>query len=88
MQKPTYAFDTDGHTIIGGQGILVCLSNKEFQKEQDDAARADTVVIEDAIAIDPKFQKRYENRTHSGKKATTPEWLSQVLNEGDGVYRP
>ena len=22
------------------------------------------------------------------RKAHTPEWLSQALNEGDGVYRP
>jgi hypothetical protein len=29
--------------------------------------------------------KEKDERKH---KAHTPEWLSQALNEGDGVYRP
>ena len=29
-------------------------------------------------------QKKDERK----RKAHTPEWLSQALNEGDGVYRP
>ena len=44
--KPTYAFDTEGHTVVEGD---------EKPKE---------------------------------RKATTPDWMSQALNEGDGVYRP
>ncbi len=44
-QKPTYAFDVDGHTVV------------------------------------EKVEKKK-------RKATTPGWMSQALNEGDGVYRP
>jgi hypothetical protein len=93
-KKPTYAFDVDGHTVVERdekRGVLAYTNMQAFQRDQDIAAKADTIIIDDAFERETERKTRMEFQSRTSqkeRKATTPGWMSQALNEGDGVYRP